>query len=601
MGVDKLLNWVFPPNNGGRDDGFNDSGIAHFSGEKFASLVREIIQNSLDAREMPLDEPVCVKFEIKEIEKHEFPGRAELRKIFERCLKESRTAKDVKPQKFFEKGIAVLSAPKIRLLKMSDYNTTGLSDNGRVDTWHNLTKGSGISQKSPGEGGSWGIGKNASYVLSELRTVFYSTMYKDNKQKSVHKAQGRSVLMSHGDGDERTVGTGFYGVNGVDPILEDIPEFLVRKEQGTTVCVAGFRDVKCWQDYINAAVVSSFFVAIHEKKLIVQVGKGTPIDAQTLSDDFNLLLDNYGEDDEFFADVKLARQMYDALTKGEERDIQLRRGLGHCKIRILAGDELPKQVGIVRNTGMMITADDKRLQRFPGLGGFVAVCICDNKQGNELLRRMENPKHDAFQTDHLEEEKEAGEKALKEMAKAIRDRIKEIIASVGQDTAMADETIKYLSDVDGDDSESEEGHDRDFERGVVITRRVRKIKANSPPKPPKPPKPDPDDEKKTTPPSSSSSRRILDVRNIRVVDGASADDRIVYFTPAISGKADLAFWIVGDEESELLELDDATKKRARNFNLVQNERVEFPITMARPVRGALRVVAFETEPAKEEK
>ena len=57
------IGWRFPPTNGGRIDGFNDPGIAHFTGAPFASLARETIQNSLDARRAP-DEPVHVSFEL---------------------------------------------------------------------------------------------------------------------------------------------------------------------------------------------------------------------------------------------------------------------------------------------------------------------------------------------------------------------------------------------------------------------------------------------------------------------------------------------------------------------------------------------------------
>ena len=43
------IGWHFPPTSGGREDGFNDPGAAHFSGAPLSSLARETIQNSLDA------------------------------------------------------------------------------------------------------------------------------------------------------------------------------------------------------------------------------------------------------------------------------------------------------------------------------------------------------------------------------------------------------------------------------------------------------------------------------------------------------------------------------------------------------------------------
>ena len=54
--------WYFPLTNGGREDGYNDPGIAHFTGSPLSSLARETIQNSLDARRDET-QPVEVVFE----------------------------------------------------------------------------------------------------------------------------------------------------------------------------------------------------------------------------------------------------------------------------------------------------------------------------------------------------------------------------------------------------------------------------------------------------------------------------------------------------------------------------------------------------------
>ena len=37
------IGWRFPPTSGGRVDGFNDPGIAHFTGSPLVSLARETI------------------------------------------------------------------------------------------------------------------------------------------------------------------------------------------------------------------------------------------------------------------------------------------------------------------------------------------------------------------------------------------------------------------------------------------------------------------------------------------------------------------------------------------------------------------------------
>ena len=53
------MKWIFPSNNGGEVDGFNNASIDTFNGTKLFSVVRETIQNSMDAR-LDKDKPVRV-------------------------------------------------------------------------------------------------------------------------------------------------------------------------------------------------------------------------------------------------------------------------------------------------------------------------------------------------------------------------------------------------------------------------------------------------------------------------------------------------------------------------------------------------------------
>ena len=47
----EVSRWHFPPSNGGVDFGFEDASSAHFSDDPISKLAREVIQNSLDAKE----------------------------------------------------------------------------------------------------------------------------------------------------------------------------------------------------------------------------------------------------------------------------------------------------------------------------------------------------------------------------------------------------------------------------------------------------------------------------------------------------------------------------------------------------------------------
>ena len=60
MGQAAALRWHFPPTHGGAAQGFNDSGKEFFTADVMDHVVREIIQNSLDAKRHS-DSPVIVK------------------------------------------------------------------------------------------------------------------------------------------------------------------------------------------------------------------------------------------------------------------------------------------------------------------------------------------------------------------------------------------------------------------------------------------------------------------------------------------------------------------------------------------------------------
>ena len=52
-GTRDRIRWNFPPTGGGVSQGFNDSGQEFFKGNIMEHVVREIIQNSLDANNAP--------------------------------------------------------------------------------------------------------------------------------------------------------------------------------------------------------------------------------------------------------------------------------------------------------------------------------------------------------------------------------------------------------------------------------------------------------------------------------------------------------------------------------------------------------------------
>lgn len=455
------IGWYFPPTNGGKEDGWNDSGISHFTGAPLSSLARETIQNSLDAK-LSEDKPVEVVFELKRVKPGEIGGE-ELSLALVASRWSADQLGDLGANQSLARAQSILGQREVTCLQVSDRNTIGLPDKN----WRALIKMQGLSQKEgvEGAGGSHGIGKYAPFVVSSLRTVFYWTCYEQDEEL-VEKFQGKAVLMSHGQGNSRTQGTGFYGIKqGCEALIGQIPTpFRVKNYQGspirgTSLLIVGFNEVRNWQQRIAASVIENYFHAIASGSLVVTVEpdqnttdtEDFEINDMTLANWFRKLESLSGEEsmDEDGSALQRARAYWEltdnTITVSEKQDDVL----GHCRLWIRVGDGLPSRVALVRRTGMLVTDQQSGLMRFPSHQPFVAMCVFEDSSGNELLRRMENPRHDKFEPNRLpEEERDRGDRALKRITKWIRDEIrKQAGPAEGGRTTPLSELAIYLPDL----------------------------------------------------------------------------------------------------------------------------------------------------------
>ena len=214
-------NWIFEHNQLGATEGPNDPGIAQFTDDRMGALVRELLQNSIDARAG--DAPVIVDFEIVDAPIGSL-AIDELRDAIEASI--ASDANDARHRKQFRRGSKLLDTAlksgTIPCLVVTDRNTTGASDRyGERDRWHNLTKSKGKSVKdSQGAGGSFGIGKHSAFVFTDLRTVFYSTAYQDGG-KLARRFIGKAILVSHRNGNKHHGATGYLANSWAAKPLED--------------------------------------------------------------------------------------------------------------------------------------------------------------------------------------------------------------------------------------------------------------------------------------------------------------------------------------------------------------------------------------------
>jgi len=433
------MNWVFPKNDGGRDSGFHDAGVETFKGNFDRYLARELIQNSLDARLDP-GKPVHVKFELLSLERSKIPGMDYLQETFDRCAEYWREHEKVFT--FFTRAAELAAQPRLSALKVGDFNTTGVpgSDIDRKNNWYHLIRCAGSSSKWGGEGGSFGIGKNAPFAASRLRTVFYSTLTAGGCA-----FQGVSTLVSHILPDGSTAQpTGFLGSGRGESIREPnaIPAEFRRTERGLDIVALEYPAAATWKNDLIHSVLDNFWPAIDIGDLVVTV------DDQMI-DQSNLprLLSEFSGQEDFTAHV-----FYQAYKFPTQRFDEHLPTVKDCSLCLLAGDmELPKRVAMVRKTGMVI--DQRGYLR--SLLPFCGVFLCRNEEGNRVLREMEPPRHDKWDPDHPE--RNANKKVEKEYMGFIRECIRKLVPVDDSKVISIPDLNRFLPDDDDTTEDSFDG------------------------------------------------------------------------------------------------------------------------------------------------
>lgn len=178
--------WNFPLANHGNLFGYSGSGIDQFTDNPYGNLARETIQNSLDARIK--GKMVKVEFNFFELDVDKMPGIEDFVKYIIKWNNTNGKTSTDENEKALMKRIfeALTHQNKMKLLRISDFNTTGLcgvSDRVKKDTaWFAFINGIGKNSKADNSGGSKGLGKNAIYANSIIRTMFVSTYTKNEER-----------------------------------------------------------------------------------------------------------------------------------------------------------------------------------------------------------------------------------------------------------------------------------------------------------------------------------------------------------------------------------------------------------------------------------
>lgn len=483
----------FLGNPGDLDQGLGHAGIETYTDAPYAGTARECGQNSADAK---TSSPVLMTFDSLEIDASDIGDMEMFRKTIDSCLQKSKKIKDEKGIDFFTRATEIVKAKKIKVFKIADFNTTGLvgpCESG--SPFHALLKGSGVNNKqSEDSGGSFGIGKNAVYSISELRTVFYSTIY-ENKQTTKNESllQGKSVLVSHKDGSGNPkMATGYWGDENISPVkdFKNIPHWLQRDKIGTSIYAIGFRDQADWQYRMAASLITNFFTAIHDGDFAFELNdRELKINKKTLKYMFNSpeiikAAKDSNQQDHF----EYAKCLYECQISNDavEKTIEI-QDLGDVSIRILSKDKFPKRIGIVRN-GMLITDSlekfGDKFARFSMCKDFVALIMPKSSKGSTLIKTLENPKHDGLSAERITDRKkrDIAQAAMAKLAREIRSAIKDVTQSAAGEVEQIDELAEFFAD-EGYESKLQDPfageNPQKYKYSAVVESKPKKAKKNT--------------------------------------------------------------------------------------------------------------------------
>lgn len=157
------IEWKFPHNGFGQVRGVSDAGIETFTGTEIQSLAREICQNSLDAAVEGSNATIKVDFEQYRIPSSDIPGYEQYASKIQKAYDYWSKKNSEKTIKVLTKALNAIKKPNTVVLRISDFNTTGLSHpyEDSAEGWNALTKLDGGATKTGDKAGAFGIGKNA--------------------------------------------------------------------------------------------------------------------------------------------------------------------------------------------------------------------------------------------------------------------------------------------------------------------------------------------------------------------------------------------------------------------------------------------------------
>ena len=426
--------------------GREDSSFDIFKDNEVRCLVREYIQNSVDAAQKREDnayKKVLITFSYGTMKCADYPNL--IQSLLERLKACSeRSQKLLSSMDIYKSKYEFLKSRfngTIGYLKVSDYNTTGMDyvdDDDIPSAFDSCVQSSSSSYKPDGSvaGGSHGLGKTVGFVNSPFNAVYYSTKHDETGHTF---GEGVVRLCTHkyrnDEGEEVLFEPDAFYNNGGSPNSDnDIPVIFRRDVSGTDAFVLGMEENEKDINIMKQELLRGFFYAIYQELLDVDIC-GELFTKANIADK---MLYYYPEPD--FTDLDLDRSNRPELNFNprpylfeiamcetpDESHIVLTTDdfpgqfsmLGHATFKLWKSEDIASsrsfdKIIFMRNKLMTV-----EVRKYNSSKGFYGIMVCDG-DGAKYLRMLEDGRHDKWDEKELkdlsEDDKRNAKKTLREL------------------------------------------------------------------------------------------------------------------------------------------------------------------------------------------
>jgi hypothetical protein len=454
--------------------GLNNAAINSFNSNIINSFIREMFQNSNDARDkkLPVDPvtgklpPLHIVINYKRITQNQFPDFNGFIDIFRRIKSAKPNEKHVEFFKNAEKAMG--NRQSIKLFVYEDFNTTGLSGNDDDDnsTFSGCVLSEGISVgKEKTSGGSYGIGKNAIFGFSKLRTVFYSSYNRQNE----FIFQGIAKLATYIGRDGKKYSDRIFCGDGGEQkslrkfkqLLPEHQDIFKRTKPGLSQFAVCPSDHTNWVEEFAKAILRNYWLLLEKGELVVELKNEDELQLTIQKSNLEELFLRYFNPETFELDDTInpsgnPYEFYKCYKEGEctkgEVDI-----IG--KVRFYYKELENNKTNAVAYLRNDMVVYSKNAHGFSSIN-YCGVFICDDDNGNSVLRDMEPPTHDSFSPERLDEKSEEynsedGWNILNGIKRIVRDSLQTIsdkYKKAAEDIPWLDELLSSITGAAGNGS-----------------------------------------------------------------------------------------------------------------------------------------------------